>query len=297
MRLEEIEKPYSKLQWLFYIIIVPTIFTLLLVGIILTFLGVNVVDSVLSTGQKVPVLSSILPEPKEPINQDLDDQAAEPSLQEAEERASQFEQDIGRLENELAQKTEEVETLTEQMEQLKKEMQDKRLSEVERLNKLRELAQIYVGMSTSKSAAIIENLSLHEAALIINEMASKDQSAIMTKLTPTYAAKLTIVMKEMELAENPEIAALQERVNLLMNMVDNKENGNGSTISIMQMVNTFSQMPPPQAATILKDMSGVQSEFELGITILANMDDAGRSAIMAVMDAETARKYTNSLLK
>jgi flagellar motility protein MotE (MotC chaperone) len=296
MRLEEIEKPYSKLQWLFYIIIVPTIFTLLLVGIILTFLGVNVVDSVLSTGQKVPVLSSILPEPKEPTTQDSEEQAVEPSLEEVQERASQSEQEVGRLENELAQKTEEVEKLTEQIEQFKKEMEDKRLSEEERLNKLREIAQIYVGMSTSKSAAIIENLSLHEAALIMNQMANKDQSAIMTKLSPTYAAKLTIVMKEMELAENPEIAALQERVNLLMKMVDNKEDGEGSTISIMQMVNTFSQMPPPQAATILKDMIGVNSEFQLGITILANMDDASRSAIMAVMDADTARKYTNSLL-
>jgi flagellar motility protein MotE (MotC chaperone) len=297
MRLEEIEKPYSKIQWLFYIIIVPTIFTLLLVGIILTFLGVNVVDSVLSTGQKVPGLSSILPEPKEPVMQESDDQAPEPSLPEAELRASESEQEIGRLENELAQKTEEVETLTEQMEQLKKDMEDERLSEEERLSNLRELAQIYVEMSTSKSAAILENLSIQESALIMNQMASKDKSAIMSKLPPTYAAKLTIAMKEMELAENPEIAALQERVNLLMNLVDNKENGDGSTISITQMVNTFTQMPPQQAATILKDMSGVSSEFQLGITILANMDDATRSTIMAAMEAETARKYTNSLIK
>jgi flagellar motility protein MotE (MotC chaperone) len=297
MRLEEIEKPYSKLQWLFYIIIVPTIFTLLLVGIILTFLGVNVVDSVLATGHKVPGLSSILPEPKGSIYQESETQSVEQSLQEAQERATQSEQEIGLLESEIAQKTEEVAKLTEQIEQLKKEMEDKRLSEEERLNKLRELAQIYEGMSTSKSAAIIENLSLQEAALILNQMTSQDQSAIMAKLTPTYAAKLTIVMKEMELAENPEVAALQERVNLLMNMVDKQEDGEGSTISIMQMVNTFSQMPPPQAATILTDMSGTDSEFQLGITILANLDDASRSAIMAAMDTDAARKYTNALVQ
>jgi flagellar motility protein MotE (MotC chaperone) len=301
MDLEEIEKPYSKLQWIFYILIVPSVFTLLLVGIIFTFLGHNVIEGVLTTGHKVPGLSAILPEPKEPVGQESDSESIAARLQDAEQRASESEQEIGQLEHEVAIKIEEIKQLTGQIEQLKKELEDKRLSNEERLNELRELAQIYEGMSTSKSAAIIEKLTLREAALIMNQMDNNQQSAIMSKLAPTYAANLTIVMKEMNLAENPEIAALQERINLLMNMIGDPNNtdgpADGSTISIMQMVNTFSQLPPLQAATILNDMSeSAETEFQLGLTILANMDDAGRSAILAVMSTDTARKYTSALL-
>lgn len=69
MNLVNDEQSYSKLQWVFYIIIVPLFFITFLIVIILTFFGVNVIDPALAAGQKVPGLSAILPEPKEVVSE------------------------------------------------------------------------------------------------------------------------------------------------------------------------------------------------------------------------------------
>jgi flagellar motility protein MotE (MotC chaperone) len=297
MSLEEIEKPYSKLQWLFYIIIIPLFFTMFLVGMIFFFLGINVVDPALAVGQKVPGLSAILPEPKEKIDSDQSVEVIEESLIDTEQRLSQSEEEINRLEREIALKAEEIEGLLNQIEQFQSNSEEKKLTEEERLTKLRELATIYGGMSTSKSAAVLENLTLREAALIMQQLNTTQQSAVMSKLEAPFAANLTVVMKEMDIAEDPEIAALQERINLLMDMLDEETESAQATVPLNNMANTFSQMPPAQAAAILVDMSQTKTEFQLGVKLLANMADANRSGIMSVMSTDIAKKYTNALTK
>lgn len=152
-------------------------------------------------------------------------------------------------------------------------------------------------MSTSRSAAILENLTLKEAAIIMNELNTTQQSAVMAKLEPPFAANLTVVIKEMNSAQDPEIAALQERVKLLMNMFDEDAESAQATVPLNNMANTISQMPPAQAAAILVDMSQSDNEFQLGVKLLANMADANRSGIMAVMDTDVAKKYINALTK
>lgn len=296
MNLVNDEQSYSKLQWVFYIIIVPLFFITFLIVIILTFFGVNVIDPALAAGQKVPGLSAILPEPKEVVSeQSLG--MVELDLQDAEKRVSQSEVEISRLEVEITQKTKEIEQLLEQLDQLKEESEEKKLSDEERSIKLRDLAAIYGGMSTSRSAAILENLTLKEAAIIMNELNTTQQSAVMAKLEPPFAANLTVVIKEMNSAQDPEIAALQERVKLLMNMFDEDAESAQATVPLNNMANTISQMPPAQAAAILVDMSQSDNEFQLGVKLLANMADANRSGIMAMMDTDVAKKYINALTK
>lgn len=297
MSLEEIEKPYSKLQWLFYIIIVPLFFTMFLVGVIFFFLGINVIDPALAVGQKVPGLSAILPEPKENIDSEQSVEVTEESLLDSEKRLSESEENINRLEREVALKSEEIEELLSQIEQLKSDSEEKRFSEEERLTKLKDLATIYGGMSTSRSAAILENLTLQEAALIMQQLNATQQSSVMAKLEAPFAANLTVVMKEMNISENPEIAALQERINLLMSMMNDETESAQATVPLNNMANTFSQMPPAQAAAILVDMSESNTEFQLGVKLLANMADENRSGIMSVMSTNIAKKYTNALIK
>lgn len=297
MSLEENEQPYSKLQWLFYIILVPLLFITFIIVILLTFAGVNVIDPALAAGQKVPGLSAILPEPKEEENTEQDLDTTGIDLQEATERASKSEAEVSNMERELAQQAEEIKQLLVKLEQAQEKSEEEKLSEEERLIKLRELAAIYGGMSTSRSAAILENLTLKEAALIMNELKATEQSAVMAKLEPPFAANLTVVMKEMNSAQNPEIAALQERVNLLMNMLDEDAKAAQATVPLNNMANTISQMPPEQAAAILVDMSRSANEFQLGVKLLANMPDENRSGILAVMGTDIAKRYINALTK
>jgi flagellar motility protein MotE (MotC chaperone) len=296
--MEETERPYSKLEWLFYIIILPSIFSLTLFVILATFFGFNVLDKALAVGHKVPGLSSVLPELKEEV-QDAGDglEDGTNSLQQTEQKLAQVETDYDSLEQKLAQKEEELIQLEEQINLLKEELEEKLITEGEYKQKVSELAVLYGGMSAGKAGPILENLTLLEAASILELMDNKKRAAILAKLDPSFAADVTVAMKEMHKVDNPELAVLQERVNVLMEELSKQTEGASESITIDEMANTFSQMQARQAATILDDMSKTAEEFKLGIRILASMTDANRSTIMSQMTVDIAKKYTKELVK
>lgn len=289
-RLEENEKSYSKLEWLFYIVIFPLFFTLILTGLLLTFLGEDVIDSAIAFGHKVPGLSNILPNSKSEIEEN-NEENKEQSLQETLNHLEQSSSEVKLLQGEVKDKEVEIGQLKEQITLLENDLVSKQITEEERKSKLRELASIYEGMSAKKAAAIIENLTLNEASLIIGQMPKNLQSSVMASLNPETAANVTIVLKGLENAENPEMAALQERIVILMDSIDDAK----STVTVSQMVNTFTQMPANRAADLLAEMSKSNKEFQLAIKILANMNDATRSGIVAQMDTDIAKRYINTL--
>jgi flagellar motility protein MotE (MotC chaperone) len=297
-KLEEIERPYSKIEWFLYIIILPLFFTIGLTFILLTFLGYNVVDTALGLGNKVPGLASILPEPKggKEGNQLQDSEKIQSQLQQSEKDIKKYESQIQELENGVKQKEIEVEQLSATIKELEKELEEKKVTDHERLEKRKQLAKLYGEMSAGKAAPIIEKLSPSEAAGILEEMKDNQKTAILAKLDPEVAANLTVTMKEMGQAENPEIAALQERVKILTKQVLDLTTGSKTKVSMLEMATTFSQMSTKQAATILSDMSLAKAEFKLGTTILANMKDENRSTILSEMSTEVAKKYTKALL-
>lgn len=293
--LEEIEKPYSRIEWFMYIIILPLIFTMILSGIILHFLGFNVIDTALNVGHKVPGLASVLPEKKSDQKESIE--SVQTNLKEKSKELKDSQAEIEKLEADLLQKDKEIEQLTSQIDKLEEGLKDKKVTDEERINKVRELAKLYGGMSPGKAAPILEKLTLTEAATILQQMNNSEKTAILAKLNPEFAADVTVSMRELEQAENPEVAVLQERVKFLTEKILELTTGTKSTVSIKDMATTYSQMPAKQAALLLIEMGNAKKEFELGIKILANMTEANRSAILAEMPTEVARKYTRALSK
>ncbi|WP_273831736.1 hypothetical protein [Guptibacillus sedimenti] len=185
---------------------------------------------------------------------------------------------------ELGKKQSELESLSEEM---KSELADKE----EREKKLQQLANTYEGMSASKSASIMENLTLNEAALLLDAMGSTEQAAVLGKMNAAVAADLTIALRDLEKADEPEIAAMQERMTLLMNAIDRED----SSLSTSDVAKDLSEMPEKEAAGILSKMAQSEEEKEMGLSILKKLGDDKRKALLAEMEESVSSSYVADL--
>ncbi|MCA0170569.1 MotE family protein [Bacillus sp. RAR_GA_16] len=201
-----------------------------------------------------------------------------------ESEISSLKKQLDEQEIELTKKQSELESLAEEM---KSELADKE----EREKKLQQLAKTYEGMSASKSASIMENLTLNEAALLLNAMGSTEQAAVLGKMNSAVAADLTIALKDLEKADDPELAAMQERVALLMNAIDRKK----STLSTSDVAKDLSEMPEEEAAAILSKMAQSDEEKEVGLSILQEVGDDKRMALLAEMEESISSSYVTDL--
>ena len=106
--MSEKEKTHSKLQWFFLVICIPVIFAIILFSVILSFLGINVMDKAKEYGGSLPVVSSLFVEEMEEEEVDVPLLDATIQEQQAEiERLqmiiNQREEEIKSLKNEQAQ--------------------------------------------------------------------------------------------------------------------------------------------------------------------------------------------------
>lgn len=296
--MEEIEKPYSRWQWFFYIILVPIIFGLLLGGMIFTFLGYDVLDTAKSIGSNIPGISKLLDQSDSTNggqNSIADSGSENNGDGERSDSAAEDDPQLQALQQQLEEKEAEIERLMAELKQREEIEEQERISKEEYQQNLRELARVYGGMSASRAAEIFENMTLMEAAQIMVLMSQQQQTSIFSKLEPTFAAQLTVLMKELHLVDDPDMAALQERVQVLANALDEKDAD--AKLSLNQLAKTYANLPPDHAATIFEQMSGNEEDFQLALKILAVMSDQDRSNLMAAMDTEKARTYTRALAK
>ncbi|MFP3442022.1 hypothetical protein R0K18_30240, partial [Pantoea sp. SIMBA_133] len=87
------------------------------------------------------------------------------------------------------------------------------------------------------------------------------QAAVLGKMNAAVAADLTIALRDLEKADDPEIAAMQERMTLLMNAIDRED----SSLSTSDVAKDLSEMPEEEAAGILPKMSQSEEEKEVGL--------------------------------
>ncbi|QHA93891.1 hypothetical protein [Bacillus sp. N1-1] len=205
-------------------------------------------------------------------------------IDEKDTEISGLKKQLDEKEIELGKKQSELESLSEE---IKSELADKE----EREKKLQQLANTYEGMSASKSASIMENLTLNEAALLLDAMGSTEQAAVLGKMNSAVAADLTIALKDLERADDPELAAMQERVTLLMNAIDREK----SSLSTSDVAKDLSEMPEDEAADILSKMAQSAEEKEVGLSILKELGDDKRKALLAEMEKSVSSSYVADL--
>ena len=281
--------------------LIPIIFTIVLVGVLLTLFNINVRNGVMDLANKIPIVKDWVPDPVLTPE--------EKKLKEIKDQEESTEATIQELKNQLAEKEKSLKEMSEQKtaqeskaSQLQTkidEMESQSLTTAEPeddpyIKQVRDLAKMYADMSPSKAAPIMQNLTTEEMVLMLSEMKSAKRVAILEKMDPKIAADATMMLKDTKSSEDLVIAALQSRL---------KKNESKETVQATdnldksQLGQTFSQMTPANAADLLLQTYKISPPKT--ITILNTVDDGTRARILNAMSTknpELAAKILNRLM-
>lgn len=288
------EKVYSKWEWLFYMIVIPALFATLLGGVLLSLLGIDVLGKLIHVGNSIPYVEKIVPGENETAKE-TPKQAAQSQMNNLQMELTKNKQNAVNLQEEVAKKDATIQALQKQMEDLQKTMEQKRSDDVERQKQYQDLAKVYTTMSAKNASAIIENLTKEEAVTIMSKMKPDKQAEILAKMDPKKAADISILIKDTTVSKDDDIAALQQRVQVLTKALsETRQDGT----SIDSLINTFSQMSSDDAASIISTLMNTNSKR--AISILAGMGNDKRAQILASVakkDGNLAARITNELLR
>lgn len=190
-RQEELEEEQSSpgfFQKLFYLFVIPLVFTLAILLIIATFTNTNVFKMADSLKEKIPFLTS-------------EEGAENASL--SEEKVVKLQAEIQEKEAEIDQLQSEIDTVTQTNEELEAE-KEKLQYEIEQLKRTQEESQLefqeilktFQNMSAKTAAPILTEMSDAEALRIMSSMKSDTLAAIFAKMSPADAARYTELLSQ-----------------------------------------------------------------------------------------------------
>jgi flagellar motility protein MotE (MotC chaperone) len=180
--MSENERSYSKIQWFFLVIFIPVLFSIILFTVILSFLGVDIMDKAKQVSQSVPVLSSMVEDEnveEEPIDVGL-----------FEQQLSEQTAELERLQGVIKQREEDIRKLENKILQLEKMNENTENSQDENQEELQNLAKTYESMSTKNAANIISQLPVEEAFLHLSQVSIDTRAGILAKMDSELAADL-----------------------------------------------------------------------------------------------------------
>jgi flagellar motility protein MotE (MotC chaperone) len=289
---EVTEKKYSILEWVFYIVILPLLFTVVLAGVFMSFLGYDIAGAIRNTVASVPVIGSYLPEEQQ--------QEIEITIQ---SQLEQLQDEMLALEDQINNKKLEIEELNlsleernsfitkleQEVEELKKQLEGKMLDQKTWEENIAELAQLYTAMPPNRAAPIISNLSDIEAIHILNGMTSNNRAKILEKMNPTKAATLTSLLTARPDSETEEIAVLLAKIEQLNMQLDDK---NKREEKAKELANLYSNIADDRTAEIISQMSDNEAA-----DILKQMSLAKRTTILEKVPSNRAAQISQLLLK
>ncbi|ARK30997.1 MotE family protein [Halalkalibacter krulwichiae] len=181
--MSETSKGHSKFQWFFLVVCIPVIFAVILFSVILSLLGVNVLDKAKAYGSEIPVVASLLENEAVEVVEEVNVEYLNETIQ-------KLEAEVDRLQVTLNEREEEIKKLSDEQAQIehKAAIEEARLeSEVQ---ELKDLARTYEAMSTKNAAAIIEQLSDEDALLHLSQISIEVRAGILAKMDSELAANL-----------------------------------------------------------------------------------------------------------
>ena len=187
------ERNYSKLEWFFYIIILPIIFISILTVTLLWFLDFD--NEILEKLNHIPVIEKLIDDEQFNNNDILSINNSKEQFLETIDTLKKTITDkdsvIAETEKKVTLKDEEINLLKQQIEDLEAKLEAKKSLEQSRQERMAELAKIYANMNPQNAANIISNLSYEEAILILEQMNVDSKSSILEKMDQEKAAELT----------------------------------------------------------------------------------------------------------
>ncbi|QGR00115.1 hypothetical protein EHS13_15770 [Paenibacillus psychroresistens] len=292
------ESGLSGFERFLYIFFIPIVFAVIGIGVLLSLFDTNIYNDILKQGNKIPFIGALVPEPKTEVKTE------DPATEIPEIRIKNQDQKIADLTKKLAdqenamkaadtstlQKDQTIKDLQAKGVALEEQLKTKTQSDEEYHNQIKLTAEMYAKMNPSKSAPILENLTLQERVLVLSQMKQADQVKVLEKMDPIKAAEASIYLKDVVSAKDREIAALQDRIKLNDSTVASQE------ITRNDLGQTFAAMTAKSAATVLLQMQSITPAKV--VDILNAMDNASRAKVMtalADLSKETAAAITTKL--
>ncbi|HEY8342568.1 MAG TPA: hypothetical protein VIK75_06165 [Calditerricola sp.] len=274
------ERPYGKGEWFFYVVLLPVLFAAGLLGIVLTFLGVDVPGALWRGANAVPGLGYLVPDPPgssgaKDAEHPAGNAAAEADRSVLQAQLQAKDAEIRTLRERLAERDREIESLNQKIASLQQELRGKRLTDEEREARLKEMAQLYAGMSPTKAARILEAMTREEAALVLARMRPETRARVLAQMRPQRAAELSMRLANETPAEDPDIAALQARIAELERQLDAAERRAAS--SVQEVAASLARMSPKEAAGVVRELTRQQPNH--AVAVLAAMEAGARGAI------------------
>ncbi|MBP1156006.1 MULTISPECIES: hypothetical protein [unclassified Paenibacillus] len=280
--------------------LIPFVFTAVLLGVLMSILGYDVMNNALRVANKIPIVNSIVPDMKTSAEdgsqnqQQMQEQggAAVPAEGEiAANQAAQLEQreqELQRAEAALQERDQTIKDLQLKNSSLEEQIKSKTVSEEEYSGQIQQLAGMYAKMSPTKAAPIMENLTKNELVLVLGMMKTDERVKILERMDPVKAAEASIMIKDQTSVRDTQIAALQER----LNQSTASQTEVNDNLSRDDLGSTFANMTPKSAATVLLEMQ--KSDPDKVLSILKSMDSVGRSRVLSALSEQS--KETAALL-
>ncbi|MDY8024035.1 magnesium transporter MgtE N-terminal domain-containing protein [Paenibacillus polymyxa] len=298
----------------FMFFLIPIVFTIVLVGVLLTLFNMDFRSEMISLGNKIPIVKNWIPEPKDKATQTKEaDQKAQSESSEA--TIQQLKADLAKQTEELkkatAAKTTQDKKVTELQNQVNTmQTQQEQQSQVSQqgqagtqttggttnedpyVKQARDLASMYEGMTASKAAPIMENLTTEETVQLLSYMDPANSAKILQKMDAKKAADITMALKNVTPSTDLSVAALQSRLK--------KDQGTtaGTTSKSLQntqISSTFASMDKKSGAELILQTYKISPDKALNI--LNTVDDSTRASLLQNMSAKDAAQTAKILNK
>ncbi|PNQ81270.1 magnesium transporter MgtE N-terminal domain-containing protein [Paenibacillus sp. F4] len=298
----------------FMFFLIPIVFTIVLVGVLLTLFNMDFRSEMISLGNKIPVVKNWIPEPKDKATQTKEaDQKAQSESSEA--TIEQLKADLAKQTEELKKATaakttqdkkvtelqNQVNTLQTQQEQQSQASQQGQAgtqttggttNEDPYVKQARDLASMYEGMTASKAAPIMENLTTEETVQLLSYMDPANSAKILQKMDAKKAADITMALKNVTPSTDLSVAALQSRLK--------KDQGitagtTSKSLQSTQISSTFASMDKKSGAELILQTYKISPDKALNI--LNTVDDSTRGSLLQNMSAKDAAQTAKILNK
>lgn len=179
-------QPVNRLQWFLFVIAIPALFAIVVALVVLSFAGINVFQTANELGGKIPFVSKMLKEDKQPSVEEYEKNiiSLEAEIQDNEAKMEQ-------LEAKIEGKDMEVERMELKKTQLEAQIDELMAIQEENKRAFKDIVKTYETMSAKKAAPIIAAMENEEALKILTNIKAESLAAIMEKLPPDVAARYT----------------------------------------------------------------------------------------------------------
>lgn len=240
---------------------IPIVFTVVLLGVLLTLFNVDIRNNLFEFANKIPVVKEWVPDPVlDPEKEKLE--KSEQQVESAEATIEKLKSQVTAKETELKAAQEATTTEAKKATDLQKKLDDAEKAaetataatpetESDYQKQIKDLAKMYADMSPSKAAPILQNMTNEEMVLLLNAMQSSARTKVLEKMDPKTAADVTMMMKDAKPSGDLALDALQSRLKKETAATSTASTTTSKNLDKNQLSQTFASMSASSGAKLL----------------------------------------------